>query len=52
MAIWLATAAGCAFGKLTVPVPSRMRLTRSTRVARNMALEVMFSARSVTCSPA
>ncbi len=51
MAICAATAAGCAFGMLMVPVPSFIDLVASTSVARNIAQEVMFSARSVTCSP-
>ena len=51
MATLAATAAGCVFGMLMVPVPSRMRLVASTSVHRNIMQEVMFSAASVVCSP-
>ena len=51
MAMLAATAAGCVFGMLTVPVPSLMRLVASTSVAMNIMHEVMFSAASVVCSP-
>ncbi len=51
MAISPATRAGWVFGRFTVPVPSRMRLIRPARVARNSVQEVMFSAWSVVCSP-
>ena len=46
-----ATAAGCWFGMLTVPVPSLMVLVSWTRLAMNIMHDVMFSARSVECSP-
>ena len=46
-----ATVAGWLFGMLTVPVPSLMRLVASTSVQMNIIADVMFSARSVWCSP-
>ena len=51
MAISAAMRAGWEFGRFTVPVPSRICFTWSTRVAMNRAQEVMFSAASVLCSP-
>src|SRR5262247_3942367 len=39
MAICEATAAGCMFGRFSVPVPSRICFTPSTSVARNMEQE-------------
>ncbi len=46
-----AMAAGCEFGMFTVPVPSTIFFVSCARLARNIAHEVTFSARSVTCSP-
>ncbi len=51
MAILAATAAGWVFGMFTVPVPSFIVLVSCTRLAMNIMQEVMFSARSVECSP-
>ena len=46
-----ATAAGWVFGILMVPVPSLICLVAAASQAMNAMQEVMFSARSVTCSP-
>ncbi len=51
MATCAATAAGCEFGRFTVPLPSLIRLVASIRLAMNARQEVIVSARSVTCSP-
>ena len=51
MAICDAVAAGWVFGMLIVPVPSFIVLVASIRLEMNIAQEVMFSARSVACSP-
>ena len=51
IAMLAATAAGCWFGMLMVPVPSLMVLVSWIRLAMNTMHEVMFSARSVECSP-
>jgi len=51
MAISAATRAGWVLGMLTVPVPSVICLTCPTKLDKNMVHEVMFSARSVECSP-
>jgi hypothetical protein len=51
MATCAATAAGCAFGKLTVALPRRMREVASARLAMKIRHEVIVSQISVTCSP-
>ena len=51
IAIEAATVAGWVFGMLIVPVPSLIRLVAAAIHAMNATDEVMFSARSVTCSP-
>ena len=51
MATLAATAAGCTFGRLRVPVPSLMRFVASISVEMNIRHELMFSAASVVCSP-
>ena len=44
-------AAGCELGIFTVPVPSLIFLVSAASEAIKSALDVMFSAASVTCSP-
>ena len=51
MAICEATVTGWLFGRLTVPVPRRIRFTAPASEAMNIVQEVMFSAKSVACSP-
>jgi hypothetical protein len=46
-----AVTTGCVFGMLMVPVPSLMVLVASIRLEMNTVQDVMFSARSVACSP-
>ena len=46
-----ASAAGWVFGMLMVPVPSLMRFVAAAIQAMNAMHEVIFSARSVVCSP-
>ena len=46
-----ATIAGWWLGRLTVPVPSRIRLVSRSSQAMKIRADAMFSAASVTCSP-
>jgi hypothetical protein len=46
-----ATIAGWWLGRLTVPVPSLIRLVSRSSQAMKIRADVMFSAASVMCSP-